>query len=101
MTVKHIVIWNLVRRPTTRRATARGRRIDELLTGLVGTVESIRSLEVVRNVAYPEANGDVAVVAEFDDVEGLDAYVVHPAHQEAAAEIRTLVTGRGAIDYEA
>ena len=100
MTVKHIVIWNL----NAADDTARDRdaaRIDELLTGLVGTVESIRSLEVVRNVAYPETNGDVAVVAEFDDVEGLDAYVVHPAHQEAAAEIRTLVTGRGAIDYQA
>jgi len=100
MTVKHIVIWNL----NADDDAARDRdaaRIDELLTGLVGTVESIRSLEVVRNVAYPEANGDVAVVAEFDDVEGLDAYVVHPAHQEAAAEIRTLVTGRGAIDYRA
>jgi len=100
MTVKHVVIWNLVATDDASREHAAA-RIDELLTGLVGTVESIRSLEVVRNVAYPETNGDVAVVAEFDDVAGLDAYVVHPAHRAAAAEIRTLVTGRGAIDYEA
>jgi hypothetical protein len=31
----------------------------------------------------------------------LDAHTDRPAHQEAAAEIRTLVTGRGAVDDEA
>ena len=96
--ISHVVSWSL---RTDLDRTASIARIRELLTGLVGTVESIRSLEVVRNVAYPETNGDVAVVAEFHDAAGLDAYIVHPAHKEAAAEIRTLVTGRGAIDYEA
>ena len=98
MTVEHIVIWDLAATDEQGRSAAAA-RIDELLTGLVGTVESIRDLVVGVNGAYPEKNGDVAVVAHFDDYEGLEAYIVHPAHQEAAAEIRTLVTGRTAIDF--
>jgi hypothetical protein len=95
--IHHVVSWT-VREDLDRATTVA--RIRELLVGLVGTIDTIRSLEVVDNVAYPGKNQDVAVVATFDDVAGLDAYVVHPEHQAAAAEIRELVTGRAAIDWQ-
>jgi hypothetical protein len=95
--IHHVVSWT-VREDLDRGATID--RIRELLTGLVGTIGSIRSLEVVENVAYPGKNQDVAVVATFDDLAGLDEYQFHPEHQAAAAEIRGLVSGRAAIDWE-
>ncbi|OIH93137.1 MULTISPECIES: Dabb family protein [unclassified Curtobacterium] len=95
--ISHVVSWTL--REDLDRASAIA-RIRELLTGLTGTIDSIRSLEVVENVAYPGKNQDVAVVASFDDLAGLDAYQVHPEHQAAAAEIRGLVTSRAAIDWQ-
>ncbi|MDM7889022.1 Dabb family protein [Curtobacterium sp. RHCJP20] len=95
--IHHVVSWT-VRSDLDRSVTIE--RIRELLTGLVGTIGSIRSLQVVENVAYPGKNQDVAVVATFDDLAGLDEYQVHPDHQAAAAEIRELVTGRAAVDWE-
>jgi len=95
--IHHVVSWTL--REDLDRAES-VERIRELLVGLIGTVGSIRSLQVVENVAYPGKNQDVAVVATFDDLAGLDEYQVHPQHQSAAAEIRGLVTGRAAIDWE-
>ncbi|AOX66647.1 hypothetical protein BJK06_13665 [Curtobacterium sp. BH-2-1-1] len=95
--IHHVVSWTL--REDLDRAES-VERIRELLVGLIGTVDSIRSLQVVENVAYPGKNQDVAVVATFDDLAGLDEYQVHPQHQAAAAEIRGLVTGRAAIDWE-
>lgn len=95
--IHHVVSWT-VREDLDRAATIE--RIRGLLTGLVGTIGSIRSLQVVENVAYPGKNQDVAVVATFDDLAGLDEYQVHPDHQAAAAEIRELVTGRAAVDWE-
>ncbi|MCC8908491.1 MULTISPECIES: Dabb family protein [unclassified Curtobacterium] len=95
--IHHVVSWTL--REDLDRAQS-VERIRELLVGLIGTVGSIRSLQVVENVAYPGKNQDVAVVATFDDLAGLDEYQVHPQHQAAAAEIRGLVTGRAAIDWE-
>ncbi|ROP65556.1 Dabb family protein [Curtobacterium sp. PhB115] len=95
--ISHVVSWTL--REDLDRAESIA-RIRALLTGLTGTIGSIRSLEVVENVAYPGENQDVAVVASFDDLAGLDEYQVHPEHQAAAAEIRGLVTGRAAIDWE-
>ncbi|PYY50201.1 Dabb family protein [Curtobacterium sp. MCBD17_023] len=95
--IRHVVSWTLREDLDRDDAVA---RIRELLTGLVGVIPSIKSLQVVENVAYPGKNQDVAVVAEFDDLAGLDEYQVHPDHQTAAAEIRGLVTARAAIDWQ-
>ncbi|PZE68230.1 MULTISPECIES: Dabb family protein [unclassified Curtobacterium] len=95
--IRHVVSWTLREDLDHDAAVV---RIRELLTGLVGVVPSIRSLRVVENVAYPGKNQDVAVVADFDDLAGLDEYQVHPEHQAAAAEIRGLVTARAAIDWQ-
>ncbi|MCJ1713547.1 Dabb family protein [Curtobacterium sp. VKM Ac-2922] len=95
--IHHVVSWGL--RPELDRADTIA-QIRSLLTGLVGVVPSIRTLQVVDNVAYPDKNHDVAVVATFDDLAGLDAYQVHPEHQAAAAEIRGLVKSRAAIDWQ-
>jgi hypothetical protein len=95
--IRHVVSWTLREDLDRDGAVA---RIRELLTGLVGVIPSIRSLQVVENVAYPGKNQDVAVVATFDDLAGLDEYQVHPDHQAAAAEIRGMVTARAAIDWQ-
>ncbi|AMM21890.1 stress responsive alpha-beta barrel domain-containing protein [Frondihabitans sp. PAMC 28766] len=99
MTVKHIVIWGLAATDETEKAEALA-TIESALTGLVGRVPSILSLTVGVNGAYPDENSDVAVVADFADYEGLEAYQTHPDHLEVAALIRTLVSSRAAIDYE-
>jgi len=98
MTVKHIVIWNLKATDAGEKAEASA-RIESALTALVGRVPSIRSLTVALNGAYPDKNADIAVVADFDDYEGLDEYQNHPDHLEAAGIIRSFVSGRSSIDY--
>ncbi|QWS34032.1 Dabb family protein [Curtobacterium aetherium] len=95
--IHHVVSWTL-REDLDRDAGIA--RIRQLLTDLIAVVPSVRSLQVVQNVAYPGKNQDVAVVATFDDLAGLDEYQVHPEHQAAAAEIRGLVTSRAAIDWQ-
>ncbi|RKR73053.1 Dabb family protein [Frondihabitans australicus] len=99
MTVKHIVVWTVDAASETEKAEALA-RIEGLLTGLVGRVPSILSLTVGLNGAYPDRNADIALVADFADYEGLEAYQQHPDHREVSATIATLVSSRAAIDFE-
>lgn len=99
MTIRHVVAWKLTAEdPDTRAAQAA--EVARRLTGLVGVVPSIRSLSAGPNAAYAHQNVDVAVVIDFDDVQGLDDYQTHPAHQEVAAYIRSVVGDRMAVDFE-
>lgn len=57
------------------------------LRALPAQVPSIRSYEVGADLGLGEGRWDFAVVASFDDAEGYQAYVDHPAHQAIAIDL--------------
>lgn len=98
MTIRHIVMWTLAAEDAGTKA-AHAAEIAERLTALVGVVEEIQTLTVSTNVAYPEQNSDVVLVADYADLDALDRYQKHPAHQEAASFVRGVVSSRASIDF--
>lgn len=99
MTIRHVVAWKLAAEDDATRAE-HAAEVARRLSGLVGIVPSIRALSAGPNAAYADINADVAIVVDFDDVAGLDAYQTHPAHQEVAAYVRSVVQSRMAVDFE-
>ena len=98
MSIRHIVLWKLAAEDADTRAL-HAEQIAERLLALRAVIDDISHLEVGPNVAYPATNWDVALVAEFADVDALERYQVHPAHQEVAAFVRSVVAERAAVDY--
>lgn len=100
MTVRHIVTWKLAEPD----AETRGEQAAELvrrLKALEGVVPELLGLSAGVNIAYPEANWDVSLVADFASLSDLEAYQVHPAHQEVGTYVRSIVESRVAVDFEA
>jgi hypothetical protein len=97
MTLRHIVVWKLAADDETVRA-AHAQEIADRLLALVGVVPTIGTMTVGPNVV--DGNWDVALVADFDDRAALDAYQVHPVHQEVVAYVRSVVSDRAAADFE-
>ena len=71
-----------------------------MLDGLFGTVPSLRSMTVGVNVVESPRAHSLALIATFDDLEGLEAYQVHPAHQEVAQHLRAASSAITAVDFE-
>ena len=71
-----------------------------MLDGLVGQVPSLRSMVVGINVVDSPRAHTLALIATFDDLAGLEAYQVHPAHQEVATHLRAASTAIAAVDFE-
>jgi len=80
----------------TAQATEAGRRLE----ALVGVVPSLRAMSAGANALDLPGNWDLVLVADFDDAAGLDAYQVHPAHEEVAAFIGGIRSDRVAVDIE-
>ncbi len=97
--IRHVVIWKMAAADADIRAE-HAAEVVRLLRGLETAVPVIRSLSVGTNVAVPEANADVSLVMDVDDLDALEAYQTHPAHQEVAAYIRSVAGGRMAVDFE-
>ena len=96
--IRHIVSWKLKAEDEAGKAAATA-EITRQLTGLVPLIPEILSLTVGANM-NPEANFDVALVADYESLEALAVYQAHPAHLEAGAVIRELVSDRAAVDYQ-
>jgi hypothetical protein len=56
---------------------------------------SVRALEIGEDLGWYPPNYDWIVEAQFDDVEGLEAYLAHPAQREAAAAVATVTAPDG------
>jgi len=98
MTVRHVVSWQLAASdPVTKAQHADA--IVAGLTSLVGVVDEIRALHTGVDIAGG-GNWDVVLVADFDDLEAVGRYQVHPSHQEVAGFIRSVVAQRMAVDFE-
>ncbi|MCL2514692.1 MAG: Dabb family protein [Microbacteriaceae bacterium] len=99
MTLRHIVTWTLASDDAAqRRADAEGVRAR--LVALKGIVPSIIDIDVVIDEVDERTTNSVAVVADFADAAGLEAYAVHPTHLEAAAFVGSVVNtaSRTAVD---
>ena len=91
--VKHIVLYTLKEGVEKKAAVE---LIESVLVPLVGKIPGLRHMEV--KLAF---NGmDYALYSEFDSREALEAYAVHPLHQEAKTHFFHLLDKRVAADYE-
>ena len=91
--VKHIVLYTLKEGVDKKEAV---KLIESVLVPLVGKIPGLNHLEV--KLAF---NGmDYALYSEFDSREALEAYAVHPLHQEAKTHFFHMLDSRVAADYE-
>ncbi|MFF5625479.1 Dabb family protein [Microbacterium sp. NPDC012755] len=99
MTIRHVVSWKLAAEDGAARAE-QAAEVARRLNALDGVVPQLRSISAGANVAFADVNWDVTLVADFDSVEAIEQYQVHPAHEEVAVYIRSVVSSRVAVDFE-
>ncbi|GAA3883571.1 Dabb family protein [Leifsonia kafniensis] len=97
MTIRHVVSWQLATADPAEKAE-QAARIAESLEALVGQVDGLHALTVGTDVVGG-GNWDVVLIADFDDVEAIDRYQVHPEHVTAAGYIRSVVAQRSCVDF--
>lgn len=97
--IRHVVTWKLAADDAATRAELAA-EVARRLNALDGVVPQLRSITAGANVAYPDANWDVTLVADVDSIAALEEYQVHPAHEEVVAYVRSVVASRVAVDFE-
>ena len=97
--IRHIVSWKLAAEDAATKAE-QSAKIAASLNALVSVVPEIKSLTVASNVADIAGNWDLVLIADYDDLAGLETYIAHPEHQKVAGYIRSVVAERSAVDFE-
>lgn len=91
--VKHIVLFT-VKEGEDKEKVAQ--IAASVLEPLVGKIQGLNHVEVCRTYA----GADIALYCELESREAMDAYAVHPLHEEAKSHFFPMLSGRVAADYE-
>ena len=75
-------------------------RVKGVLDSLAGNVPTLRAIEVGRDVVRAARSYDLALIARFDDLAGLEAYQSHQAHLPVLTTIREAAESVVAVDFE-
>lgn len=93
--ITHVVLFKF--KPETTEAEAAA--LEGALKGLPALIAAIREFRVGRDVIRSERSYDLGLVSTFADLDALQAYQVHPAHQAVVRQVRALCAGVVAVDF--
>jgi hypothetical protein len=91
----HVVCWKY-RPDVDEAAKAEHRRRLKTLPGLV---QGIERFDVGADVLRLDRSYDTGLVAEFADLEALEAYNIHPEHQNVVAVGRQIAETVMSVDF--
>ncbi len=91
----HIVIWKYKAETT---AEQRKKHIS-MLKNLPNVIEEIIDFNVGFDTLFLPRSYDTGLVATFADQEALDAYTIHPTHQEVADYGKEIAQHAASVDF--
>ena len=98
--IKHIVMFKLMDaegRTEYENAVEAQKRFENV----IANVPQLKKGEIVINSKdAPQDNYTISLLCDFENIDDLNAYQVHPAHVEFGTFIGTVKTARACIDYE-
>ena len=98
--IHHVVTFQLA----AEDESTRRRHADEIaarLESLIDTVPGIVSIEVHFDLGLVASHWPVVLVSQFESVESLERYQMHPRHHEVIAWMNHgIVSDRTVVDYE-
>lgn len=99
--IRHLVLWKLDDSYSPDEKAEILKKMKDLLMGLEGKIDELKEISVQFNHSdATEANYDIILGTLFESLDALNAYQVHPLHQEVVQYFKTLKLQRSAIDYE-
>ena len=101
--IAHVVLF----KPRAELSESARRDLVETLTSALSEIPTIRRSRVGRRVLHGRpyeslmrVNYEYAAILEFDDVEGLKAYLEHPTHDALGAQFFAAFEEALMYDYE-
>ncbi|WP_354246831.1 Dabb family protein [Agromyces sp. PvR057] len=94
--IRHVAVFRFA----PEFAPAERERWMSLLRALPERIPELRSMSVGTDVLGGPASHELAIVADFDDLAGLEAYTRHPAHAEVLRISAPVKVSLATVDFE-
>lgn len=72
----------------------------DILLSMQGKIDCLRNLKVEVNIRHGAASYDILMIAQYDSLADLEAYIIHPVHVEVAKYIMSVMETSAVVCYE-
>jgi hypothetical protein len=97
--LKHIVLFKLKDEVPQNEKMRLMTKFKEAIENLPTKIPSIRKIEVGFNT-NPKESWHIALYSEFDTLEDVKLYAIHPEHIAAGKIIAEIKENRACVDYQ-
>jgi hypothetical protein len=97
--IRHVVSWKLAATDDAQRELDAA-AIIEGLESLPALIPEIIDFRVGRNVAPYDDNWDLTLIADYESLDALEVYQVHPEHVRVVGIVKPRVGARSNVDFE-
>ena len=97
--IKHIVMFRLKESAMGRSKNENLQELKILLESLQEKIPVVKCLEVGINMGKSASASDIALYSEFDDMQALENYRIHPEHVKVVNYIDKVCSERRVADY--
>lgn len=97
--VKHIVLFKLKNEAPADKKLEAMHAFKAAIEALPAKISVIRKVEVGLNI-NPGETWSIALYSEFDTLDDVKAYAVHPDHVAAGKLLADVKESRACVDYE-
>ena len=98
--IRHVVLWKFKDSAQGKTKEQNMAVVRDELYALVPLISEIKAMEIVFDVKHTSASMDVALIADFESLDTLGVYAVHPEHVKVADYVGKVTENRIVIDYE-
>ena len=98
--IRHIVMWRFLDSAEGNSKAENIRIATEKLYALVPKISEICKMEIGADVSHTAASMDMALITEFETLDTLHTYAVHPEHLAVAEFMKKVTESRVVLDCE-
>jgi hypothetical protein len=74
--------------------------LQNALGGLPALIPEIKGFQFGRDIVHSKRSYDFALVADFENLDAMKRYQVHPTHVPVVGQVRSLSASILAVDFE-
>ncbi len=98
--IKHVVMWRFKEEAEGRTKLENMEELKRQLLALVPLIPQIKKMEIGFDITHSEFSADFMLTTEFDSVDDLKIYAVHPEHLKVSGFVKNVVESRIVLDCE-
>lgn len=98
--IRHVVMWKFKDSAECKDKIENMETVKDSLYALKPIISEIKKMEIGMDVTHSDASMDLMLLTEFDSIEDMKTYAVHPEHLKVAEYVRKVTETRVVLDCE-